>query len=164
MLATDAALTYPEFRSQREKATTFVRSTGGTLIFGGIFPSFARPPDIKTMFAAFGMEWESGDYHRTEFSLNNRNTSLKSAHKGTLVQRYSQKALHLQNVERGDAVYLPTASSYTQSAVFAPGPVGDRRQTPAEFGSCGEGWLGYLGDVNAEEATDGVVMAMLGLV
>lgn len=161
ILATDAALTHAEYRKQRDAAVKYVREAGGTLILGGIFPSFARPPDIKTTFAAFGLPWESGDYHRTEFSVNNANTSI--ADPTGLAPRYSQKALHLQNVEAKDAVYLPTASSYTQSAVFAPGPVGDRRQTPAALGACGEGRVGYVGDVNAEVETERVVMAMCGL-
>lgn len=107
------------------------------------------------------MPWESGDYHRTEFSVNNANTSVNTS---DLVPRYSQKALHLQNVDSKDAIYLPTASSVTQSAVFQAGPVGDRRQTPAALGKCGAGLIGYIGDVNAETETDRVVLAMCGLV
>jgi len=106
------------------------------------------------------MPWQSGDYHRTDFSVNNANTSVNTSE---LTPRYSQKALHLQNVDPKDAIYLATASSLTQSMVFPAGPVGDRRQTPAAFGKCGAGKLGYLGDVNAESDTDAVVLAMCGL-
>ena len=139
-----------------------MRDDGATLVFGGVFPSFARPSDIGPCFAAFGLPWESGEYHRTDFSVSNACTSLPEPVKEGLVQRYSQKALHVRNVNPEDAVYLPTASSVTQSAVFAPGPVGDRSQTPAAFARVGRGWVGYSGDVNAEAESEAVVMAMLG--
>ena len=104
-----------------------VCTAGGTLVFGGVLLSFARPPDLKTLFEAFGMQWESGGYHRIEFGVNGAsNTSITD--KYGLVQRYNQKALHLQNMEACDAACLPTAPSYTQSAGFAPEPVGDRKQ------------------------------------
>lgn len=56
VLATDAALTCAdgEFRAQRDAAIKYVREAGGTLVFGGVFPSFGRPPDIKTMFPLLG--------------------------------------------------------------------------------------------------------------
>lgn len=163
ILATDAALTTNDFRSQLDAAVKRVRDDGATLIFGCVFSSFARPPEIGPCFAAFGLPWESGDYHRTDFSVNNACASLPPEVKDRLVPRYSQKALHLRNVRPEDAVYLPTASSVTLSAVFVPGPVGDRSQTPAAFARVGKGWVGYLGDVNAEEGNEAVVMAMLGL-
>lgn len=79
-----------------------------------------------------------------------------TAVKDALVPSYSQKALHLQNGQACDAVYLPTASS-------SPGPVGGRWLTTAAFGKCGEGKLGYIGNVNNVDATEGVVFAICGL-
>lgn len=160
VIATDAALTNKEFRKQLNLAIDFVRSDGGTFIFAGVFPSFASPPDIKTMFSAFELPWTSGAYHRTEFSINSACVSVKTTY---LIPRYSQKALHLANVQPVEAIYLPTASSVTQSMVFAPAPIEDRRQTPAAFGKCGNGMVGYVGDVNAEAETDRVVLSMCGL-
>lgn len=163
IIATDASLTNAKFRKQQDAAVTYVRSHGGTLLLACLFSSFAPPPDIKTFFAALGLAWESGDYHRTEFSLNTSNTSVPNSAKALLATRYSQKALHLQHMATRDALYLPTASSFIQSRVFGPGPVGDRRQTPAALGRCGMGWVGYVGDVNGEVETEGVVLAMCGL-
>lgn len=79
-----------------------------------------------------------------------------------LVPRYSQKAVYLKNVARADAMYLPAPSSRIQSMVFAWDPVDDLTQTPAAFGRCGNGLLGFVGDVNAETGTDKVVLAMCG--
>ena len=86
ILATDASLTTKEFCTQRDAAIRFVRSEGGTLIFGGSFPSFARPPDTKTTFAAFELPCESGDYHRTEFSVNNGCTSIRTTYFDNTIQ------------------------------------------------------------------------------
>ncbi|KAK3677814.1 hypothetical protein LTR78_002664 [Recurvomyces mirabilis] len=158
ILVTDAALTNKEFAPMLDMAVDYVHQ-GGTLIFMAHFPSFARPPRIKKLFQAFGSPWQSGDYHRTTHHLNN---SMSRFDTSKLDSAYSQKALHLQNVERADAIYLPTASSHTESMVF-PDTVGDRRQTPAAFGPCLRGMLGYLGDVNEEKGTDKVVLAMCGL-
>ncbi len=161
VVATDGALAKGKFKTLRAKAVHFVRETGGTLIFGLHFPSFTRPPDMKTMFADFDLPWEAGDYHRTEFNVNG--SEMRWFDTAKLVPRYSQKALHCKGVQKSDAVYLPDSSSRMQSMVFAPDPVDDLTQTPAAFTRCGEGRIGYLGDVNAEAETEKVVLAMCGL-
>ncbi|TKA77694.1 hypothetical protein B0A55_04007 [Friedmanniomyces simplex] len=143
VLATNAALTDSKFTSVRRKACEYVRSHGGTLIFMGIFSSFARPLAIRVLFHAFGLPGESGDYHRTTFEVNPAATHVDTR---TLVIVYSQKALHLANVEQGDAIYLPSSASRTRSMVFAPRAV-DLAQTPAVLGACGRVKVGYLGDV-----------------
>ena len=48
-------------------------------------------------------------------------------------------------------------------ACFGPGPIEDKAEAPVVFSKVGEGFLGYTGDVNAEEETTVVVLAMLGL-
>ncbi|KAK1824833.1 hypothetical protein LTR12_000628 [Friedmanniomyces endolithicus] len=154
-LANHTTTTIPGIR----KAADYVRHHGGTLIFMALFSSFARPPNIKTLFQTFGLPWVSGDYHRTDFHVNTATTHVNTA---SLVSSYSHKALHLAHVERGDAVYLPTSASRTQSMVFAPHAV-DTAQTPAVLGACGRGKVGYTGDVNHEEPTNLVVLAMCGL-
>ncbi|KAK0258549.1 hypothetical protein B0A54_06104 [Friedmanniomyces endolithicus] len=159
ILATDQALTEPKYTTLQRKAVDYVRHHGGTLILMALFSSFARPPNIKTLFQAFGLPWVSGDYHRTEFHVNTAATHVRTE---GLVPSYSQKALHLAHVEPGDAVYLPSAASRTQSMVFAPHTV-DTAQTPAVLGTCGRGKVGYTGDVNHEEPTNLVVLAMCGL-
>ncbi|KAK1023810.1 hypothetical protein LTS16_024566 [Friedmanniomyces endolithicus] len=159
ILATDQALTEPKYTTLQRKAADYVRHHGSTLIFMALFSSFARPPNIKTPFQAFGLPWVSGDYHRTDFLVN---TAAMHVSTQGLVPSYSQKALHLANVERGDVVYLPSAASRTRSMVFAPHAV-DTAQTPAVLGACGRGKVGYTGDVNHEEPTNLVVLAMCGL-
>ncbi|CZT25083.1 uncharacterized protein RCC_10812 [Ramularia collo-cygni] len=159
VFTTDAAITKPKYSGQKAAAVAFVRN-GGTIVFGGHFASFASPPNMNAFFAAFSLPWKSGDYHRTEVYLNG---SMQQLNHTGLTPRFSQKALNLANVSGNDALYLPSASSRIQSMVFAPELIEDLTQTPAAFGSCGEGKVGYIGDVNWEDETTGVLMAMCGL-
>lgn len=72
---------------------------------------------------------------------------------------YSQKAVLLEGVAPENALYLPSPQSRTQSFVFPAEPV-QQDQTPVAFIKRGDGWLGYLGDVNNETGTQKVVMEM----
>ena len=159
IIATDGALTRRKFSKQRTEAIQFVQD-GGTLIFGLGFPSFTKPSEYGDLFSAFDIPWRAGEYHRTEFDLNATAESIASV---ALPPGYSQKALHLKNVERKDAIYLPSSSSRIQSAVFPPDPIQDLTQTPTAFRQYGSGKLGYVGDVNMEEETQQVLLAMCGL-
>jgi hypothetical protein len=67
---------------------------------------------------------------------------------------YSQKAVFLKNVEDAAAWYRPSKDSVIESLMA---------QTPVALAKVGEGKLGYVGDVNKEEGSDAVVLAMCGL-
>ncbi|KXS98106.1 hypothetical protein AC579_9001 [Pseudocercospora musae] len=159
VLATDQALTESKNSTLGEEARQFVRS-GGTLIFCCHFPTYSQPSDVDELFSRFDLPWECGDYHRTEHSINDYMAHVETT---GLTSHYSQKALHLQNVDRSDAVYLPSNTSHIESSVFPLSPIEDLSQTPAAFAACGRGKVGFLGDLNAEDATHNVVLAMCGL-
>lgn len=156
LLATDAALSTSYFEYELHVLVTNVRDHGATVIFGCTFANFARPADLGLCFAAFGLPWQSGDYHRAESNRNNSCMSLSRVEKNKLVHRYVQTALNLRYVRREDAVYLPIAS-------MGPEPDEVCMQVPAALAKVGRGWVGYLGDVNAEVESEAVVMAMLSL-
>ena len=75
---------------------------------------------------------------------------------------YSQKAVFLSHVASNDSVYRPSSESVTQSSVFLPGP-SNPNQAAVAFTKVGEGWLGYLGDVNNEQGSQAVIHSMLEL-
>ncbi|KAK2763721.1 hypothetical protein FQN54_009337 [Arachnomyces sp. PD_36] len=135
---------------------------GGTVIFGGLFASSIQPNDMHQFFRrGFGLSWEPGAYHRTTVHLNqNVARTLDSTRR--LRPAYSQKAVFLRNVEHLSALYLPSTDSVTESHVFGPTPVADLSQTPVVWHQLGNGFIGYIGDVNAEEGTDEVALAMCG--
>lgn len=149
----------PAQLSSARPIAKFVQS-GGVAVFGCGVPSYTTPDEIHDLFTAFDLPWERRDYHRTTLKLNKAARCINTT---GLVQSYSQKALYLSNVGKNDAVYLPTRDSKIQSMVFAPEPIEDLAQTAAAFGRCQKGWVGYTGDVNAEEGTVPLTLAMCGL-
>lgn len=159
ILAADESLAISNRAALLRDAASYVRS-GGTLVFMGLFSSFTRPSDLERLFSQLDLPWSRGDYHRTTFALNPAMTQLDTT---GLASSYSQKALHVANVQRGDAVYLTSSGSRIESAVFAARPVDDRTQAPAAFARLGAGKVGYVGDVNNETETATVVLRMCGL-
>ena len=136
---------------------------GGTVIFGCLFSSFVRPSDLGELFGKFDLAWTSGNYHRTTFILNEAVKPVfgEQAYK-TLEKSYSMKCLHLKDTPASARVYVPTESSRTESRVFPSGAV-DQQQCPAVFHKYGEGFVGYIGDVNNETGSQALTLAMLGM-
>ena len=160
ILITDAGVTKRKHAAVLAKVVEFVRS-GGTAVFAGHFSSFCRPSDLNSMFPAqFGLPWQNGDYHRTTVRLNDEVPHVK---KEGLATSYSQKAMFLKYVRPHETLYRPAEDSILESNVFPRLPIEDKMQAAAAFGKVGEGWVGFLGDVNAELESDAVVAAMCGL-
>ena len=80
----------------------------------------------------------------------------------SLPNSYSQKAVFLTNVASDDCVYRPSSDSVTQSLVFPPEP-SNPNEAAVAFTKVGEGWLGYIGDVNNEQGSRAVILSMLEL-
>ncbi|KAL6301888.1 hypothetical protein BKA93DRAFT_442434 [Sparassis latifolia] len=157
IIVTDAGVTERKNNKVLAKLVEYVTS-GGTIIFACQFSSFVRPVDMNSMFQkSWNLPWNAGSYHRTTFALN---SSVKGLGLDGLASEYSMKAVHLRNVALHASVYLPTSESCIQSLVFAPSPVGRLNETPVAFASFGNGYIGYVGDVNAEENSSNVVIAM----
>lgn len=56
--------------------------------------------------------------------------------------------------------YKPNEASVIESAVFAPDTAHFPGQTAVALGKVGKGKLGYVGDVNTEQGSDAVILAM----
>ena len=136
-------------------------NAGGIVVFGSLFPSFITGSEFDRFFEKWGLPWKMGDYHRTTFVLNPSIPQL-SNHLANLMTSYSMKAVHLKGVNAEDVLYAPTEDSRVQSHVFAPSPV-DLSQVPVAYTRIGDGFLGYIGDVNAEDESTNVILAMLRL-
>ena len=160
VLITDEGITIPKYAAVLEKVAVYARS-GGTVVFMGHFSSFVHPEDLENLFRThFDLPWKRGDYYRTTVHLS---PDVPHIAKAGLPAAYSQKTLFLKNVASDAALYSPSSESVTQSLVFPSQPVTDLSQAAVAFGKVGEGWVGYLGDVNAEVGSDAVIMAMCGL-
>jgi len=111
-----------------------------------------------------------GEYCRTTFVLNPSIRRL-SSHSANLDTSYSMKAVHLKGVKAKDVLYAsPTeeeeedSESDVESRVspLVP-PTVNLSNVPAAYTRIGDGFLGYIGDVNAEEGSTSVILAMLRL-
>ncbi|KAF2112836.1 hypothetical protein BDV96DRAFT_144971 [Lophiotrema nucula] len=139
---------------------------GGTTVFGCTFSSHIRPPVADALFALFDKPWKFGSYTREDTRLRKssalekhwkENQSRKPASNNPfykppvrdLKQEYSQKAVFLSGVTKGDSVYYPVNESQGAAA--------------AVWAKCENGRIGYVGDVNGEEGSRNVVLAMCGL-
>ncbi|KAH8662543.1 hypothetical protein BX600DRAFT_466543, partial [Xylariales sp. PMI_506] len=123
-------------------------NAGATVVLAGCFSSFTNAADIKRLMSAIGLPWEQGTYERTTTALR---ADLRGQANSNLYNSYSQKAMHLQNVDTS-SVWYTNEYDHQQVAVAFTKLAGRR------------GKLGYVGDVNREDATGKVVLAMCGLV
>ncbi|KAK4698980.1 hypothetical protein P7C70_g7289, partial [Phenoliferia sp. Uapishka_3] len=83
----------------------------------------------------------------------------------TFLRLIRWKSVMLKGVSPGDAVYRPIVGSTHESMAMQMGGGGKIEEdlTPIALARVGKGSIGYIGDVNAEEATTKVVLAMMGL-
>lgn len=161
VFVTDPGVLRPKNVSVVSKLVEYVKS-GGSAVIGGLFSTFANTNDMNNHFSkSWGLKWESGSYHRTTFVLN---PSHELAGSGlSLPPSYSMKALHVGGITDAHPVYMPTTESRIQSMVFPPIPITDHSESPAVQARIGKGYLGYIGDVNGENESTPVILAMLGL-
>jgi hypothetical protein len=136
-------------------------NAGGIAVVGSLFPSFTTGSEFDRFFNKWGLPWKMGDYHRTTFVLNPSIPEL-SSHSANLTTSYSMKAVHLKGVMAQDVLYAPTEDSRVESHVFPPSTV-ELSHVPVAYTRIGDGFLGYVGDVNGEEGSTGVILAMLRL-
>ncbi|KAL8773888.1 MAG: hypothetical protein Q9209_001318 [Squamulea sp. 1 TL-2023] len=163
ILIVDAGLTTGKHHIALQKQLSAYAKAGGTIIFCCLFSSFVTPPDLNRMYRSFGLSWEFGNYHRTTFYLSQKIKSVLGHQRAIELEReYSMKAVHLKNTPVDSRVYVPLEQSRTQSMVFAPSAV-DQGEAPAVFSKHGSGWIGYVGDVNNEEGSQALIMALLDL-
>ncbi|RVX73702.1 hypothetical protein B0A52_02592 [Exophiala mesophila] len=155
----DAGITVRENHIIADRVISYARN-GGTVVLGGLFSSMIGPIDLQKFFSRWNLPWKSGTYLRTTVALNH---TAEGVPKSGLPSSYSQKAVFLAGVDSSAAWYLPTESSVVESLVFASEPITRTSETPIAFTKVGNGWLGFVGDVNGEEGTDAVVLGMLGL-
>lgn len=159
VLITDEALTLRENSAVWGAVLEYVRR-GGTAIVMGLFPSFVEPDNMKPFFSRAGLRWETGSYHRTTLALNRAAVDVANA--GKLPQRYSQKAVFVNNVVPENMWYKTDDNSVVQSAVFPPTSANRTGETAVAMATVGRGKLGYVGDVNAEDGSNAVILAMCG--
>ena len=124
-------------------------NAGGIAVVGSLFPNLTTGTEFNRFFNKWGLPWEMGDYHRTTYALNPSIRHL-SGHLANLATSYNVKAVHLKGVKAEDVLYAPTEDSRVESNVFSPTPV-DLSNVPVAYTRIGDGFLGYVGDVNSRK-------------
>ncbi|KAH6607158.1 hypothetical protein Trco_003471 [Trichoderma cornu-damae] len=136
-------------------------ASGGIVVFGGSFAASSADALVKILKYTWDLPWEFGSYHRTTLSVNHQ--AVSSTLRSRLPASYSQKALYVYGMQQCEAWYLPTQDSVIEEYVPIPGPIVDFNESPVVFARCGNGHVGFIGDVQPEEGTILVTLAMLGV-
>lgn len=161
ILVVDGALSQGKHIALQTQLARFVKA-GGVLVFCCLFSNFVSPDNANKLWKKFDLPWTYGDYHRSTFYLSQKaKTVFGSQRAVTLEREYSMKTLHLEGSTVDSRVYVPLEQSRTQSMVFPPDTV-DQSQSPAAWAKSGDGWLGFIGDVNNEKGSQKLLMVMLG--
>lgn len=130
-------------------------NTGGLVIIGCLFGSFTTQPLTDALFKAFGLPWKSSQQYRTTFGVTDVGSSLLS----DVAAKYSAKALQLSDVRSEQKLYKPVEGATTESVAFSSDPA-DANLVMAAFGKIGRGAVAYVGDLNQEEDTDRLIIAL----
>jgi hypothetical protein len=134
---------------------------GGTAILMAGFANFTPYPAMRAFFEHAGLPWRVGCYLRTTFALNRE--AVGPALAAALPARYSQKAVFVKDVGSEEAWYRTDEHSVLESLVWAPEPVDCPGEAPVAVGKVEDGRLAYIGDVNVEDGTGDVILALCGL-
>ncbi|KAL2801875.1 hypothetical protein BJX63DRAFT_416391 [Aspergillus granulosus] len=120
---------------------------GGLTIVGLHFPAFMQMDKFKRFFEAFGLPWTNGDYQRTTFQLHPSGILPESTETSSLPGPYSMKALHIKGAKPQEKLFVPIEGA-AQAGVAG-----------ARLGS---GYLIYCGDVNGEDGSNQLMLALCG--
>ncbi|KAK0190080.1 hypothetical protein F5146DRAFT_958640 [Armillaria mellea] len=157
VIAIDAEILEPENSVVLQRLLQYTRE-GGTTICCCNFSGAIHNARVKTFFATWGLPWDLGSYFRTTVHLNQAATGMVLE---GLPKSYSVKSMTLLNVARRHRIYAPSPTSRVESNVFGPNEIPiDVNECPCAYGPVGRGWLGYVGDVNNEDGSTRIIMAM----
>ncbi|EMD35999.1 hypothetical protein CERSUDRAFT_156746 [Gelatoporia subvermispora B] len=164
ILVTDSTISKPAYSDFLKELVAYTRA-GGRVILGAQFSSYFQPDQGPRFFSQWGMPtWDIGSYHHTVFALNPAGIP-PPLDPATLFPEYSIKAVLIRGAPRDAAVYLPSPSSRVQSNVFPNVKVtgAQLEESPALWARVGDGFLGYIGDVNGEQASIRLMIEMCGV-
>ncbi|KAI0641698.1 hypothetical protein C8Q79DRAFT_1014122 [Trametes meyenii] len=164
VIVSDAAITQQAHSALVRRLVEYTR-TGGRVVLGMQFSNTLPDDRGHAFFRAWGLNWNRGSYFRTTFSRNPAGVPTPLA-ADALFPSFSMKAVHIVRAPRQNAVYVATHASRLESYVDPPTPVLGANTTeeyPAVFARVGAGFLGYVGDVNAEQGATRLILEMCGV-
>lgn len=159
VLVTDEALANDENSRVWEAVLQYVRQ-GGRCVVMGHFASFVPQLKIKPFFEKAGLEWEVGSYTKETCVINKE--AVEHGLAVLLPASYTQQAVFVKNVALEEA-WFATEEGESVVRVRPPKSAETKGEAPIALAQVGEGKLGYVGDVNGEQGSDAVILAMCGL-
>lgn len=160
------------WRVLRGHVRNFAERQAGTVLFCGTFAAFVEWPSFDLYFAnEWKLPWRAGSYTRSTLEVNphfNSNGGNRMAAStfdpvaAGLAGGFRQKALLVRGIEKNARVYVPGSGSHLDSRAGRE-VAGDMNESPIVFQCYGKGHVGYLGDVNGDNATTKANLAMCGV-
>ncbi|KAJ7077890.1 hypothetical protein B0H15DRAFT_861325 [Mycena belliarum] len=162
VLAIDGAITKEVNADVLQQLIQFTKG-GGIVVCCCNFSNGLNYRAGSEYFSRWGLPWDAGSYFRTTVHLHALKSVPGLSFEG-LSPSYSLKSLSLVHVRPEHAVYNPSSSSLVESHVFEADklPV-DPAESPCTYAAVGQGYLGYIGDVNGEEDSTRTILAMIHL-
>ena len=137
-------------------------SSGGTIVLSSLFYSNSTEDmmiNLVDLFGRFGLCWELGSGHRGAYKLNEVvKPTFGSDNFATLEKRYSMRCIQLLDTPIFSRVYTPAARPAI-SDLFSPYETGP---SPAIFARYGQGFFGFIGDLQNQKGSQSLTLAMIG--
>ncbi len=174
MVQLDMAL----FDTQKANPKQHSVRNGGRAILGGFFAGDAPNLTLSSFFATTGLDWHPGSYHRTTFEISlpsilystNNNPEKTAQLLRILPACISARSIHIRgrDVNENTALYRPmsngTIETLTSRMLGLPAkPVTNVDESPCVLARVGQGFLGYVGDVDMEEGSIAATLGMCGV-
>ncbi|EEU43775.1 uncharacterized protein NECHADRAFT_82905 [Fusarium vanettenii 77-13-4] len=118
---------------------------GARVVLAGCFSSMVGGDEFNYFFSEAGLRWQRGSYHRATVTF--RSAYLDNKLMNHLTPSYIQKALFVSNIRKEHVWYAEP---------------GVPNEAAVAWACVGLGRLGYIGDVNGEEASNKVVLGLCG--
>jgi hypothetical protein len=162
IIVTDEGLTEVGNASVLAKVVSYARS-GGLVIIGLHFPCFANDEGFRLVFKdGFGLPWMPGEYHQGDFQFNPACSLPTTTLEAKLPRSYRMRVLNVKDAMPHERSFIPVLTAQTQPPILPPAEF-DQSQAPVAGAKVGNGFLAYIGDLNAAPGSDDIVLALCGL-
>jgi hypothetical protein len=165
IILVDHALAHSkEYASAARRIMRYVHE-GGTLICANTFVVdlkryLNKKHPTLPLFRLAGVPWQYGDTYRTYVSVNK--DAVHEKIQEVMPKEIISEGILLDKVPNNQAWYLPTNESIADALMY-DGKKPQMGWTPYAFARVGNGFFGYVGDMNVDGACDDLILAMAGL-
>ena len=111
----------------------------------------------------FDLPWTTQEYHRMSYRLQASVATSRIRIQTNLPNSISSKSVTLKNVAVEDQLYNATQGDHIQALVPGISRPAVDGETSIACSKYGEGTLAYIGDVNGEEGSCQVILAIAGI-